>query len=71
MKSMSDRKMKMSAGGPDSDGFFPSEAQHKKMARPGEMKGFMYPDTEEAIFSDQNSFVKGINAAEPKDGFRH
>jgi len=71
MKSMSDRKMDMGMGGVDSDGYFPSEAKHHKMARAGEIKGFQYPDTEEAVHADSNQAVKATSGNMPKTGFRH
>ncbi len=49
MKSMSDRKMDMNRGEPDSDGYFPESAHHKKLGRVGEISGHKYPDTEELI----------------------
>lgn len=71
MKSMSDRKMDMSKGGPDSTGFFPEEAHNKKLMRAGEISEHKYPDTEEAIHRDQQSFVKDANKAKAKPDFRH
>ncbi len=71
MKPMSQRKMDMNKGGPDSDGFFPESAEHKKLPRAGEINSPKYPDTEEAIHRDQQSFVKDTNKAKPKPEFRH
>lgn len=71
MKSMSDRKMDMSAGKPKSDSFFPEDAHSKEMKRPGEIRGHKYPDTEEMVYENQNSMVKGISANMPKDSYRH
>jgi hypothetical protein len=71
MKPMSDRKMGMGAGPVDSEAFFPEQPQHKKMPRAGEIKGFKYPDTEEAIHSDQEQFVKETSSNMPKPEFRH
>ena len=71
MKQMSDRKMDMNRGEPDSDGYFPESAHHKKLARAGEIKGFKYPDTEEAIHRDQESMVKETSKNMPKPEFRH
>jgi len=71
MKPMSERKMDMGKGGPDSDGYFPEEAHHKKLARPGEIKGFKYPDTQELAHRDQEEFVKDTSKNMPKPGYRH
>lgn len=71
MKPMSDRKMDMNRGEPDSDGFFPESAHHKKLARAGEIKGFKYPDTEEAVHADSNQAINATNKNLPKPGFRH
>jgi hypothetical protein len=71
MKPMSERKMDMRAGKPDSDGYFPSEAEHRILGRCGEIRDPKYPDTEEAILRDENSFVKDVNADMPKSQFRH
>lgn len=71
MKSMNDRKMPMGSGPVDSDGYFPEQPQHKKMARAGEIKGFKYPDTEGMASADQNQFVSNTSKNMPKSGFRH
>ena len=69
MKQMSDRKMDMRRGEPES--FFPDGAERKSMPRAGEIKGFKYPDTEEAIHRDQESSVKSTSKNMPKPEFRH
>ena len=71
MKPMRDRKMDMRSGEPDSDGFFPDHPEHKVLMRPGEIRGFRYPDTEEDILRDQNQFVKATDRNLPKPDFRH
>jgi hypothetical protein len=71
MKPMSDKKMGMGKGGVDSDGYFPSEAQHKKLPRAGEIHCPKYPDTEEEIHRDQEQFVKEANKGKAKPEFRH
>lgn len=71
MKQLSDRKMDMKRGNPESSGFFPEEPHRHVMARAGEIKGFKYPDTEEAIHRDQNSMVKDTSKNMPKPEFRH
>lgn len=71
MKPMKDRKMDMNAGKPESKEFFPEDAHRKVLARAGEIKGFKYPDTEEAIASDQNQFVRDTSRNMPKPEFRH
>lgn len=71
MKPMSERKMDMNRGEVDSDGYFPESAHHKKLARVGEIKGFKYPDTEEATYRDSEQFVKETSKNLPKPGFRH
>lgn len=69
MKPMSDRKMDMRKGQPES--FFPDSAEKKAMPRAGEIKGFKYPDTEEAIARDQKSQVAATSKNMPKPDFRH
>jgi hypothetical protein len=69
MKPMNDRKMDMKRGEPES--FFPDSPQRKEMKRPGEIKGFKYPDTEELALRDQEQFVKETSSNMPKTGFRH
>lgn len=71
MKPMSERKMGMGRGEPDSEAFFPEQAHHKKMPRAGEINSPKYPDTEEAIHRDQEQFVRESNKAKPKPEFRH
>jgi len=70
MKPMNDRNMKVPKGEPD-DAFFPANVSVKHMKRPGEIKDFKYPDTEEAIFADQESFVRDASRNQPKKDFRH
>ncbi len=69
MKPMSERKMDMRRGEPES--FFPDAAERKEMPRAGEIKDFKYPDTEEAIARDQESSVKMTSKNMPKPDFRH
>lgn len=71
MKPMSDRKMDMKSGQPNSEGFFPENAQMKALPRASEIKGFKYPDVEEMIHSDQQQGVKSTSNNLPKAGFRH
>jgi len=62
----------MMGGAVDSDGYFPAEAKHKKLGRPGELvPSGKYPDTEELTLRDQNEFVREANKAKTKPGFRH
>lgn len=69
MKPMSDRKMDMSRGEPES--FFPDQAHKRALPRSGEIKGFKYPDTDQAIHRDQEQFVKATSSNLPKPDFRH
>ena len=69
MKPMTDRKMDMGRGEPES--FFPDAPHKKDLRRPGEVRGFKYPDTEEAIHRDQDQQVKATNAGMAKPDFRH
>lgn len=71
MKNMSDRKMDMRKGMPDSDGFFPESPEMKAMPRAGEIKRFKYPDTEEMIHAQQQQFVSATSKNMPKSEFRH
>jgi hypothetical protein len=71
MKPMSERKMDMRRGEPDSDGFFPEAPEQRAMPRAGEIKGFKYPDTEEAVRGDQESSVRSTSKNMPKPEFRH
>ena len=71
MKPMSERKMDMNPGKPKSAEFFPEEAQRRELPRSGAITDNKYPDTEEAIHRDQQSFVKDVNAAKAKPDFRH
>ena len=71
MKPLSERKMSMNKSGVDSDGYFPEEAKHKVLPRAGEIRGFKYPDTEEAIHSETNQAIKETSSNLPKTGFRH
>ena len=61
----------MKRGEPDSDGFFPEEPQRHVMAKVGEIRGFKYPDTEEAIHRDQEQMVRETSKNMPKPEFRH
>lgn len=69
MKPMSDRKMDMKAGQPES--FFPDSAERRALPRAGEIKGFTYPDTDQAIHRDQQSSVANVSKNMPKPEFRH
>lgn len=69
MKPMSDRKMDMKRGEPES--FFPDGAERRAMPRAGEIRGFKYPDTEEAVRADQESSVRDVSKNMPKPEFRH
>ena len=69
MKPMTERNMDMKKGQPES--FFPDGAERKAMPRAGEIKGFKYPDTEEAIHRDQQSEVTATSRSLPKPDFRH
>lgn len=71
MKPMSERNMDLNKSGVDSDGYFPSEAKHKVFPRAGEIRGFDYPDTEQATLRDTNQAIKETSANLPKPGFRH
>lgn len=71
MKSMTDRKMDMSGGQPESEGFFPEQPQRKVLDRPGEIRGMRYPDTEEAVYRDQTQMTTATSANMPKADFRH
>jgi hypothetical protein len=71
MKSMKDRSMDMNKGGVDSDGYFPSEAKHKILSRPGEIRNIDYPDTEEATQRDIRQAITETSKNLPKPGFRH
>lgn len=71
MKPMNDTKMDANKSGIDSDGYFPSEAKHKVFPRAGEIRGFKYPDTEEATHSDTQQAIKETSKNLPKPGFRH
>lgn len=71
MKPMTERKMDMGKGPVDSDGYFPEMPEHKKLSRPGEIKGFKYPDTEELVLRDSEQAVKETSKNMPKTGFRH
>lgn len=71
MKDMRDRRMDMNQNDIDSDDYFPSQARHKKLERPGQIGVPKYPDTEELIARDQNDFVKNANDSKLKSGFRH
>lgn len=71
MKPMHDRKMDMKPGKPDSEAFFPEEAHNKALPRAGEIGTPKYPDTEEEIHRDQESFIKDANKAKARPDFRH
>lgn len=71
MKPMSERKMDMSRGEPDTDGFFPDSPHKRALPRAGEIRGIDYPDTDEAIHGDQEQAIRETNAARQKEGFRH
>ena len=71
MKKMTDRKMDMSRGEPDSEGFFPEQPHMKKIKRVGEIRGIDYPDREEDIYEDQEQGIRASDRARPKEGFRH
>ena len=71
MKPMSDRKMGMGSGAVDSGDYFPSEAQHKKLPRAGEIRGMDYPDTEGQIHAETNQAISNTSKNMPKPGFRH
>lgn len=71
MKPMNERKMDMNAGKPKSEGFFPEGAMRKELKRPGEIKGFDYPDTEQAIYACQEDHIKKISRNMPPAEFRH
>ena len=71
MKPMSQSKMDMNKGNPDSANYFPEEAHHKILARPGEIADQKYPDTEEAVLRDQKSFVKDADKGRSKPYYRH
>lgn len=71
MKPMSDRKMDMRRGEPDSDGYFPENAEMRVLPKVGDIKGFKYPDTDEAVHRDQEEGVKDTSRNLPKSGFRH
>jgi len=71
MKAMSDRKMDMSRGEPDSDNYFPESAHKRPLPKAGEIRGINYPDTDQQIHSEQNQGVKASNAGRQKEGYRH
>lgn len=71
MKKMSERKMDMNKGKPESSSYFPEEAEMRPLPKVGEIKGFKYPDTDQAVHSDQQEFVKDTSKNMPKAGFRH
>ena len=71
MKPMSERKMKMSSGKPKSEGFFPSESEVRVLPKASEIKGFDYPDSDEAIHRDQQESISKSSRNQPKPGFRH
>lgn len=69
MKPMKDRKMGMGSG--EADSFFPNSPNSRKLPLAGEIKGFKYPDTDQAIHSCQNDSVSKVNKSLPKPEFRH
>jgi hypothetical protein len=71
MKSMNDRKMDMSPGGPKSEGFFPERPHSRELRKAGEIRGIKYPDTEEDIHADQEQAIRASDKARQKEGFRH
>lgn len=71
MKPMSERKMPMKKGEVKSEPYFPETPEHMPMARAGEIRGFKYPDTAEAIHRDQEQGVKETSKNMPKPEFRH
>lgn len=71
MKPMSERNLGMNKSGVDSDGYFPDAVKHKVLPRAGEIRGFKYPDTEEAAHSETNKAIKEVSANLPKPTFRH
>lgn len=71
MKSMKDRKMDMSRGEPESEGFFPEEPHRRELRRAGEIRGIDYPDTQEDIHEDQEQAIRASDRARQREGFRH
>jgi len=71
MKPMSDRKMDMRRGEPDSDDFFPESAHRRELPRAGEIRNIKYPDTDQEIHRDQEQFVAASNSGRAKPNFRH
>ena len=71
MKPMSDRKMDMRRGEPDSDGFFPKEAEMRSLPPVGDVKGFEYPDTDERVHKDQQEAIRDTSKNLPKPGYRY
>jgi hypothetical protein len=71
MKPINERKMDMNRGEVDSEAFFPEAPHHKKLGRAGEIRGFKYPDTEEAVMRDQTQAVSNTSKNMPKPEFRH
>jgi hypothetical protein len=72
MKPMSERKMDMSRGEPDSDGYFPESAHHRKLAKGGEIaRGSKYPDTEELVHADTQKQIQEASRGKNKDRMRH
>ena len=69
MKPMTDRKMDMGRGEPES--FFPDSPHKRALKRPGEIRGFDYPDTEQDVERDQEQQIKATSASLPKPDFRH
>lgn len=71
MKPMTERKMDMSRGEPDSDGYFPDAPHKRALPRGGEIRGIDYPDTDQKIHGEQNQAVKASDAGRQKEGYRH
>lgn len=71
MKAMTDRKMDMRPGKPESSAFFPEEAHRRELRRAGEIRGIDYPDNQEDIYGDQEQAIRASNRARQKEGFRH
>ena len=71
MKPMTERKMDMSRGEPDSDGYFPESPHKRGLPKAGEIRGIDYPDTDQKIHSEQNQGVSASNAGRQKESYRH
>ncbi len=71
MKPMSDRKMDMHKGEPDSNEFFPEEPHMRVLPKNSDIRDMRYPDTDEAIHMEQQEAVKDATRGALKEGFRH